>query len=120
MPREKSDIACLWDMLDAARAVTLFVQGRSFQEYSADLMLRSAVERQVEILGEAARCVSQEFQQSHPQIPWQGIIGQRHVLAHDYGGIKHDRLWRVATELVPRLIELLEPLVPQEPPEPKS
>lgn len=91
------------------------MKGRSFQDYAADLMLRSAVERQVEIIGEAARSVSEDYQRSHPQIPWQGIIGQRHVLAHDYAGIKHDRLWRVATELVPELIRLLEPLVPPAP-----
>jgi uncharacterized protein with HEPN domain len=117
MPHDKGDEACLWDMLEAARAVARFVQGRSFQEYVDNLMLRSAVERQIEIIGEAARCTSQEYQQLHPQIPWQGVIGQRHVLAHDYAGIKHDRLWRVATELVPQLIRLLEPLVPPAPPE---
>ena len=115
MPHERDDAASLWDMLEAARAVESFVKGRSFQDYAADLMLRSAVERQVEIIGEAARSVSEDYQRSHPQIPWQGIIGQRHVLAHDYAGIKHDRLWRVATELVPELIRLLEPLVPPAP-----
>ena len=115
MPHERDDAASLWDMLEAARAVESFVKGRSFQDYAADLMLRSAVERQVEIIGEAARSVSEDYQRSHPQIPWQGIIGQRHVLAHDYAGIKHDRLLRVATELVPELIRLLEPLVPPAP-----
>jgi uncharacterized protein with HEPN domain len=117
MPRETEDAASLWDMLDAAQAVSRFVQGRSFKEYTEDLMLRSAVERQIEIIGEAARCVSEDFQRSHPEIPWRGIIGQRHVLAHDYADVKHDRLWRAATELVPELIRLLEPLVPPAPPQ---
>lgn len=118
MPREKDDAASLWDMLDAAQAVARFVQGRSFHEYANDLMLRSAVERQIEIIGEAARRVSEEYRLSHPEIPWHGVIGQRHVLAHDYAEIKQDRLWRVATVLVPELIRLLEPLVPPAPREP--
>jgi len=115
MPPDKDDRAYLWDMLTAAKAVVAFVQGRTLDEYVADLMLRSAVERQVEIIGEAARRVSKEFQEAHAEIPWRPIRAQRHVLAHDYGEIKHDRLWRVAVEHVPALIALLEPLVPEPP-----
>lgn len=115
MPSDRDDRAYLWDMLTAAKAVVDFVQGRTLDEYIADLMLRSAVERQVEIIGEAARRVSNEFQAAHPEILWRPIQAQRHVLAHDYGEIKHDRLWRVAVEHVPALIALLEPLVPAPP-----
>lgn len=115
MPPDKDDRAYLWDMLTAAKAVVAFVQGRTLDEYVADLMLRSAVERQVEIIGEAARRVSKELQDAHPEIPWRPIQAQRHVLAHDYGEIKHDRIWRVAVEHVPALITLLEPLVPTPP-----
>jgi uncharacterized protein with HEPN domain len=115
MPPDKDDRAYLWDMLTAAKAVAGFVQGRTLDDYVADLMLRSAVERQVEIIGEAARRVSKELQDKHPEIPWRPIQAQRHVLAHDYGEIKHDRLWRVADEHVPALIALLEPLVPMPP-----
>lgn len=115
MPPDKDDRAYLWDMLTAAKAVVDFVRGRTLDEYVADLLLRSAVERQVEIIGEAARRVSNEFQAAHPEIPWRPIQAQRHVLAHDYGEIKHDRIWRVAVEHVPALIALLEPLVPAPP-----
>ncbi len=117
MATECDDNASLWDMLTAARAVESFVKGRSFEDYANDLMLRSAVERQVEIIGEAARRVSTEFQEAHPDIPWRPIQAQRHVLAHEYGEIKHDRIWRVATVHIPELIRLLEPLVPPPPDE---
>lgn len=100
-------------MLTAARAVVEFVQGRTLEDYESNLMLRSAVERQVEIIGEAARRVSKEFQELHPEIPWRPIQAQRHVLAHDYGAIKHDRIWRVAEEHIPALIVMLDPLVPK-------
>ncbi len=83
MPREQADISFLWDMLAAARAVVDFTRARTFEEYSNDLMLRSAVERQVEIIGEASRRVSESFRAQHPEIPWSKIMGQRHVLAHD-------------------------------------
>lgn len=112
MSAPKDDLSYLWDMLEAAKAVLAFIQGRTLAEYETDLMLRSAVERQIEIIGEAARRVSKEFQLAHPEILWRPIQAQRHVLAHDYGEIKHDRIWRVAETHIPELIALLEPLVP--------
>jgi uncharacterized protein with HEPN domain len=69
MTAPKDDRVYLWDMLTAARAVALFARGRTLAEYEADLLLRSAVERQIEIIGEAARRVSAEFQAAHPVIP---------------------------------------------------
>ena len=113
MPPEKSDAAWLWDMLDAAQAVVDFVRDKSFNDYTRDRMLRGAVERHIEIIGEAARHVSGEFQSAHPEIAWRPIMAQRHVLAHDYGEIRHDLIWNVATVHVPELIRLLEPLVPE-------
>ncbi|RJP36418.1 MAG: DUF86 domain-containing protein [Phycisphaerales bacterium] len=118
MPPERDDGAYIWDMLNAARAVSQFVAGRTIQDYAANLMLRSAVERQIEIIGEAARRVSTAFRAAHPQIPWRRIVGQRHVLDHDYAEIRHERLWRVAVDSIPDLIVELERLVPPPPPGP--
>ena len=58
-----------WEMLSAAREVAFFVQSRSWEDYQSDLMLRRAVERSVEIIGEATRRVSDPFKYSHPSIP---------------------------------------------------
>ena len=117
MPPEKADEAWLWDMLDAARAISEFIADKTHDDYLANRMLRGAVERHIEIIGKAARHVSETFRQSHPEIPWRSIIGQRNVLAHDYGDIKHDLIWRVVTERVPTLIDMLQELVPEIPPE---
>ena len=80
-------------------------------------MRQRAVERAVEIIGEAARQVSDDFRRAHPAISWRPIIAQRHVLAHEYGEIMQERIWRVATTHVPALIAQLEPLIPPLPPE---
>lgn len=73
-------------------------------------MLRGAVERHLEIIGEAANRISIEFQPKHPEILWRRIIAQRHVIAHEYGEIKHELIWKVATVHVHELIAKLEPL----------
>lgn len=121
MARERNDpdadVAWLVDMLAAARAVQSFVVGRTFEQYLSDLYFRSAVERQVEIIGEAARGISQRFRDAHPEIPWRPIMAQRHRLAHEYGEIDDSIIWAVATLHVPRLIKQIEPLTPPIPPE---
>ncbi len=108
---EKGDDANLWDMFQAAEAVVRFIQGRTFEDYLSDLFFRSAVERQIEIIGEAGRRVSDQFQSQHQEIPWQKIVAQRHVLAHEYDDIQHDLIWKVATVHIPVLISLLRPFV---------
>lgn len=118
MRPDERDAAYLWDMLDAARTVRDFVAGMTINRYMLDRKLQLAVERAVEIIGEAARRVSDAFKAAHPEIPWKGIIGQRHVLAHEYGEIKQERMWAVASSNIPDLIATLEPLLPPTPSSP--
>ena len=116
MSLEKDDNAYLWDMLTAAHAIETFVKDRTPADYLADLMLRSAVERQVEIIGEAAVHISAAFQAAHPEIPWRPM--QAHAPRFC------PRLWRdparSASGTWPRstfrrLIQHLEPLLPPPP-----
>ncbi len=115
MPRDADDASLLWDMLEAARKVRQFVAGKTFHVYAQDEVLQAAVERKLEIIGEAARGVSDDFRRDHPEIPWRGIIGQRHFLAHEYGEVRQEKLWRVATVRISELIEQLEKLIPPAP-----
>jgi len=117
MQLEKKDTGYLWDMLDSARTICDFVSGVSFPQYIQDRKLQLAVERAIEIIGEAARRVSEDFRAGHPEIPWQNIIAQRNVLAHEYGEIKQELIWKVVTKRIPELIAVLEPLVPPPPPD---
>jgi uncharacterized protein with HEPN domain len=112
---DDADAANLRDMLRAARQVSSYVAGERLGDLESKGMLRDAVERQLEIIGEAARRVSVEFREAHSEIPWSRVIAQRNVIAHEYGDIKIEWIWRVATERVPELITLLEPLIPPAP-----
>ncbi|MFN0133104.1 MAG: DUF86 domain-containing protein [Phycisphaerales bacterium] len=118
MPHEAAspqrDLAYLRDMLDACDRIGRFVKGKTFDDYHADDLLRSAVERQIEIVGEAARRLTDAFRSAHPEIPWRPVIAQRHILAHEYGEIEDDLIWRVATVHIPALSEQIRPLVPDE------
>lgn len=102
-----------------AREVHEFAVGRSWADYQHDKMLRRAIERCVELVGEAARNVSQECQKRHPHIPWDRIIPPRHRLAHDYDTFDDSIVWSVATRHVPVLIAQLERILPPAPPDPE-
>jgi uncharacterized protein with HEPN domain len=108
MRPDPGDMARLWDMLDAARAAMEFTSGRRFEEFLNERLLRNAVERSLEIIGEAARRVSPSFRDLHPEVPWRAIIALRNVLAHEYGEIKYERLWVVCEERLPVLVRQLE------------
>lgn len=114
MPASKRDLAYLWDMRTAAREILEFMHGVSQAEFERNNQLRYAVERQLMVIGEAARHVSDEYQQIHPNIPWMQIIGQRNVLAHDYGEILVERVWLTATKNLPALISLLDHIIPED------
>ena len=93
MQPEQRDAGYLWDMLDAARTVEQLSYNQDFTQYSNDRRTQLAVERSLEIIGEAASKVSTSFRNAHPQIPWRQIIGQRNVLIHEYGEIKRQYFW---------------------------
>ncbi len=110
------DESYLLDMLVAARKVVAYTRGVTWEAFHADTILQDAVMRQVQIVGEAGRALSDAFRQAHPEIPWQGIIGVRHRLVHHYFAIKLVMIWEVVERDIPALIGQLEPLAPPEPP----
>lgn len=117
MPLSGNDAGYLWDMLEAARGVVKAVKDVTLERYCLDENLRLAVERRIEIIGEAAGRVARGFRRDHPEIPWRSIIAQRHVLAHEYGEIEDELIWTLATAHIPRLIDMLEKLIPPLPPD---
>jgi uncharacterized protein with HEPN domain len=112
MPLNDRDAACLWDMLQAAKEVDVMMQDHDLAGLLESLILQRALERSLEIIGEAARRVSPEGQAVLAEIPWREIIGQRNILAHEYGQIDHEQLFKTVKEDIPDLIRNLEKALP--------
>lgn len=115
MPLDPRDATHIWDIIRAAEAVADDIAGLGLETYLQVRQIRSAVERELEIIGEAARRLSESFRQAHPEIPWPSIIAQRNVLAHQYDKIGHARVWTVASKRLPELAAALRPLAPPPP-----
>lgn len=97
----------------AVSAITEFLEGKTFEDFDGSLLLRSAVERQFEIIGEALKLASEEKEGLELDIPdlWK-IIGLRNRIVHGYDSVNHELLWTVFQVKLPllqaRLLELLQ------------
>ena len=108
------DNAYLLDMLLAARKVMQYAQGADFERFEQDEILQDAIMRRIQIIGEAARKVSEAFKEEHPEIPWYEISGMRNRLIHEYFRVIPEKVWEAVEKDIPDLIAALEPLVPPE------
>jgi uncharacterized protein with HEPN domain len=102
-------------MLQACREIREFTRDVTWEDFIADRKLCLAVERCLEIVGQAAGRVSKPFCLAHPEIPWRLITGMRNVLAHDYGQIEYQVIYGTVTRNVPPLLATLEVLLPESP-----
>ena len=100
---QKDDIIRLRHMLDAAKAAVSFIRGRDRASLDNDQQKIFALEKAVEIIGEAAIKLSKECRADLPQIPWAKIISMRNRLIHAYFDINLDILWKTAVEDAPHV-----------------
>lgn len=108
------DTSWVLDMVQAARRALEHARGLTEAQFMASTLHQDAILRQLTILGEAAKRVSVEFRAEHHGVPWTKIAGFRDVVVHDYFRVDLPEVWRIVREELPRLLNLLEPLVPPE------
>ena len=101
----RRDARCyLWDALKAAQAVQSFLRGRTYEAFVEDDLLRSAVERQLEIIGEAlSRLAKVDPQIADNVAELRRIIAFRNILVHGYAAIDYDTVWRLIEDKLPEL-----------------
>lgn len=107
----REDRVRLRHALDAARRAVASTDGWSRDDLDEDELSTQGLLRLLEILGEAASTVSQEFQGAHPQIPWRAMRGLRNRLIHGYFDVNLDIVWDTLRGELPRLIPVLEHLL---------
>ncbi|MBU0509863.1 DUF86 domain-containing protein [bacterium] len=111
MPRDES---FLLYMLIAARRIVASTSDVTLEEFSANREKQDSVILQIGNIGEAAKKISADFAELHPEIQWRDISGMRNRLIHGYHKIDIREVWKAARTSVPELIRLIEPLVPPE------
>jgi uncharacterized protein with HEPN domain len=108
------DDTYLVDILESAKIALDYVFDKTWDEFYEDIQCQDAVVRRIEIIGEAARRVSQETRDKHPQIPWREMTSMRNLVIHEYDVVDINQVWDTAQNRLPPLIEELAKIVPPE------
>jgi len=92
-------------LLDIREAIDRILRqaSRGRKVFETDELVQTWVVHHLEILGEAARGVSGELRERHPEVPWPEMVAMRHVLAHGYFGVDTERVWVTVSTDLPRL-----------------
>ena len=104
----EKDISYIIDVYNYCLIAREFVKSVKFHHFSLNKEKIFAVERAVEIIGEASNKISKETKLLLPNIPWRKIIGMRNRLVHEYGEIKIEKLWYIVEDEIPILIEKIK------------
>ncbi len=110
----KDELVYVGHTLDKAHEALSLVRGKTRQDYDRDTALRLALTHLIQVIGEAARRVSSQFRERHPEIPWDAIAGMRSKIVHDYMNVDEDIVWDSVTQELQPLIEELKKVLPSE------
>ena len=108
------DQVYLLDILEAARLAVSYVQGVQVDDFLVNTQLQDSVIRRIEIIGEAARRVSEQTKAAHPDLPWREMVGMRNLMIHEYDDVDLWAVWETVQNDLPGLIARLTPLVHRE------
>ena len=100
-------------MLEAARRILLYIDSIDFEQFQQDYKSQDAVLRNLEVLGEAAKNIPDDFRNKHPDLPWTDMARTRDRLIHHYFGVNLDVVWGIAELELPDVVANLEAILKQ-------
>ncbi len=110
MPK-RADIDCLNDIKEAIRRINIYIENLSYEQFLEDLKTEDAVVRNLEVIGEAAKNISEELKRKYSQIPWKDLAGVRDRLIHHYFGVNFDIVWDIAKKELPAITLQVEEIL---------
>lgn len=109
MPKRDPDLL-VQDMLEAMQKIEIYIAGLDYPKFLRDEKTTDAVVRNLEVLGEAARQLPDDFTLRNPDVPWNQIAGLRNRIVHDYFGLDLEIIWRIIQHDLPPLVIRLKKL----------
>ncbi len=100
---KREDTAIIQDMKEAIDRIMSYTSEMEYDSFLQDNKTQDAVIRNIEILGEASKSLSNETREKYPHIPWKDIAGTRDMLIHDYFGVNIDIVWDIVKNEIPTL-----------------
>lgn len=96
------------DILEYMERAEEHIKGLTFQEFCKDKKTSDAVIRCIEVMGEAAKNVSDEIRNKYPFIPWRDMAGMRDKIIHGYFTVDFETVWLVVKEEIPKLKPMIK------------
>ncbi len=94
---KRTDRELLGDILEAIRRIQTYTAGMAFETFLRDTKTQDAVVRNLEIIGEATKRLSDEVRERYPAVPWKSMAGVRDRLIHHYFGVNLDVIWEIVS-----------------------
>ena len=105
---KRADVEYLADAKEAVLRINAYTQDLTFEQFLEDKKTQDAVVRNLEIIGEAVKNISEESKTRFPQIPWKDLAGVRDKLIHHYFGVNFDIVWNIVKQELPDVLSQLE------------
>jgi uncharacterized protein with HEPN domain len=104
----KDDSAYIEHIINCILKIKTFTANVSKDEFSENELIQDAVIRNIEIIGEASKKISENTKQSYYEVPWKEMAKMRDKLIHDYMGVDIDVIWQTIETDIPELLELMQ------------
>lgn len=104
----KNDQVYIEHILEAIDRIKKYTEGLEEQEFKKKDMVQDAVVRQIEVIGEATKQLSDEEREKYPEIPWKDLAGMRDNLIHNYFGVDLEQVWQTVKQDIPHLENILK------------
>lgn len=109
--KKRDDTVFLRHILGAINAIDQYTEGMTFEDFVHHSMAHDDVIRQIEIIGEAARNISEKYRESRPLLPWLKMIGIRNKIIHEYFNLNLSVGWDTIKDDLPHLRSSIEELL---------
>ena len=100
--KNKEPIFFLQDIQNSVEKIFKYTKNINYEEFVANDMIKDAVERNFEIIGEAVKNLPENFRNRYPHIPFKQIAGMRDKLIHDYFGVDYEIVWKTIKDKLPQ------------------
>jgi uncharacterized protein with HEPN domain len=109
--REKDDFAFVKHILESINAIEEFSEGINKDEFMSTRLKQSAIVREIEIIGEAVKNISEKIKKKYPEVEWKDIVGTRDKMIHHYFGVDLNIVWEIAKKDIPVLKVSIEKIL---------
>lgn len=111
---KRGDMEFLRDIREAIKRIEGYIEEMDYEEFLQDIKTQDAVVRNIEVIGEATKNISNELKGKYPQVPWKELAGVRDKLIHHYFGVNYDIVWTIVKEELPEIIFQIEEIFDKE------